>query len=90
MLYYVYYNAYGHAQRAISETELAQQFEGRTDIFFKHMCAAGNNHEFERATGHVGTLRFLDKAELQEFLDSLGSEISDFYDCVDNSRPYNF
>jgi hypothetical protein len=90
MLYYVYYNAYGHAQRAVSAEELAQQFSGSTDLFFKHMCSNGLNQEFEAATGHVGTLRFADNAELQEFLDSLGSEISNFYDCVDNSRPYNF
>jgi hypothetical protein len=54
------------------------------------MCAAGNNQEFDRATGHAGTLRFLDEEELQEVLDSLGDEISDFYDGAQNSRPYNF
>jgi hypothetical protein len=90
MLYYVYYDAYGHARKTINKDELAQNFQNSVDVFFKHMCAAGNNQEFDRATGHVGTLRFLDEEELQEFLDSLGDEISDFYDGAQNSRPYNF
>jgi hypothetical protein len=90
MLYYVYYDAYGHARKAIDKNELAECFQNDVDVFFKHMCASGNNQEFERATGHVGTLRFADEDQLQEFLDSLGDEIYDFYDGAHNSRPYNF
>lgn len=90
MLYYVYYDAYGHARKAIAEEVLNTQYKGSIDEFFKAMCTAGENEEMARATGHVGTLRFLDLEELEEFLDSLGDEISDFYDCEHGSRPYNF
>lgn len=90
MLYYVYYDAYGYARKAISENELAVEYNNSTDVFFKRMCKLGHNEDHERATGHVGTLRFLNEDELQEFLDSLGDEISGFYEGADGNRPYNF
>ena len=44
----------------------------------------------ERSTGHVGTLKFDNENELKDYLESLGDEITGFYGCQSESRPYNF
>jgi hypothetical protein len=44
----LYYDAYGHARKAIAEEELKAQYNGSTDEFFKAMCATGKNAEMER------------------------------------------
>jgi hypothetical protein len=90
VIYYVYFDAYGHARRAISEKELAAKYNNDPDTFYKATCRSGPNEEARRATGHVGTLRFHDEKELNDFLQSLGDEIIGFYECGSESRPYNF
>ena len=90
MIFYVYYDAYGHALKAIDERELEENYGGDVDLFLKQMCRLSKNSDTERATGHVGTLRFESEEELRDFLGSLGDEITGFYNCGGDSRPYNF
>ena len=50
----------------------------------------GPDAKTERTTGHVITLRFDSENELNDYLESLGDEITGFYECQSESRPYNF
>ena len=90
MKYYVYFDAYGHAKRIITETELAEKFNNEPHHFLSAMCqghpAASEGH----TSGHVGTLSFDTEKELKEYLAGLGDEITGFYGCRSESRPYNF
>jgi len=90
MQYYVYFDAYGHAGQVITERELTEQFNGDPEKFLKAMCAGQLDAAPEHCSGHVGTLSFATEAELKEYLDTLGEEITGFYGCRSDSRPYNF
>jgi len=89
MIYYVYFDGYGHPKKAITKEELTEQYQDDPHEFLKAM---GNPERQgpQHATGHVGILRFNTHAELEEFLNSLGDEITGFYGCLSDSRPYNF
>jgi hypothetical protein len=89
MKYYVYFDAYGHARQAISENELAENYRGDPDRFLKAMCRLGPHAAKGRIAGHVGTLSFHSEAELRNYLEALGDEITGFWADSD-SRPYNF
>ena len=90
MIYYVYFDSYGHSRQVISETELAEEYNGDPGEFLMAMSNPGSDVERRHATGHVGTLRFDDEKELNDYLNSLGEEIEGFYGCRSESRPYNF
>ena len=61
MKYYVYFDAYGNALKAIDEVDLQAEYEGDPEKYFEAMCLNSSNAETERATGHVGTLNFKNK-----------------------------
>ena len=90
MKYYVYFDAYGHARHAVSEKELAENYGNDPDRFLRAMCAAGPQTDKSHISGHVGTLNFRSDEELNDYLESLGDEISGFYRADSDSRPYNF
>ena len=90
MKYYVYFDAYGHAKRIITEKELAQEYSNEPHQFLSVMCQGHPGASDGRTTGHVGTLSFDTKKELMEYLEGLGDEIAGFYGCRSESRPYNF
>ena len=90
MKFYVYFNAYGHAQKIISEQQLAEAFNNKTGEFFAAMCQGQPDAEKAHRTGHVATLTFDNEKELNEYLADLGEEIEGFYGCRSESRPYNF
>ena len=90
MLYYVYFDSYGHAREVINEEELAEKYSNDPEEFFKASCDAVDDADMERSTGHVGTLKFDNENELKDYLESLGDEIMGFYGCQSESRPYNF
>ena len=90
MKYYVYFDAYGNACQAISAKELAESYRDDPDIFLKAMCRRGSEGDGEHVSGHVGTLSFDSPMELQDYLESLGDEISGFFKADADSRPYNF
>ena len=90
MKYFVYFDAYGHAKRVIDETELAEKYEDDPDKFLNAMCRRQPQAPKDHTTGHVGTLRFDSEKELNDYLDSLGDEITGFYKGRSENRPYNF
>lgn len=90
MIFYVYFDSYGHARQAINEDALNRKYHGDPDKFLKAVQDSGGEQSSAHAAGHVGTLRFENEDELEEFLASLGDEISGFYGCRSESRPYNF
>lgn len=90
MNYYVYFDAYGHARQAVSEKELAENYQNEPDRFLKAMCRLGPDTGEGHISGHVGTLSFDNIEELNDYLESLGDEISGFYRADSDSRPYNF
>jgi hypothetical protein len=90
MKYYVYFDAYGHARRVISEEQLAATYQNDPDLFLEDMCRSGSKPTAGYITGHVGTLNFNSDRELKDYLESLGDEIAGFYKADADSRPYNF
>jgi hypothetical protein len=88
--YYVYFDAYGHARRAISDAQLAEAYQNDPAKFLQAMCRQGVDGDSNRVSGHVGTLSVNNPKELQDYLDSLGDELSGFYEGKGDSRPYNF
>lgn len=90
MKFYVYYDAYGHARRAISEAQLAATYQNDPDRFLEAMCRSGARPATGLITGHVGILNFTNARELKDYLESMGDEISGFYRAEADSRPYNF
>lgn len=90
MKYFVYFDAYGHARQIASEQELAQKYHNDPQEFLRAMCGSLSTGKESHTTGHVGTLKFDSKQELDDYLESLGEEITGFYGCRSESRPYNF
>ena len=90
MLYYIYFDSYGHAREVINEGKLAEKYNNNPEDFFKAHCDAVADSDMARSTGHVGTLKFDNENELKDYLESLGDEIAGFYGCQSESRPYNF
>ena len=90
MKFFVYFDAYGHAQKIISEQELVESFNNQTGEFLAAMCQGQRGAEEAHRTGHVGTLAFDNENELNDYLAELGEEIEGFFRCRSESRPYNF
>ena len=90
MKYFVYFDAYGHARQIASEQELALKYHNDPQEFLRAMCGSLSTGKESHTTGHVGTLKFDSKEELEDYLESLGEEITGFYGCRSESRPYNF
>ena len=90
MKYFVYFDAYGRARQVISEQELAAKFGNAPEFFLAAMCRKQPGTPEGHITGHVGTLSFDTQRELLDYLEGLGDEITGFYDCRSESRPYNF
>ena len=90
MKYYVYFDAYGHPRKAISEDELVETYRNSPDDFLRAMGTLKGGAERGPAAGQVGTLNFENEEELNDYLQSLGDEITGFYGCRSDSRPYNF
>lgn len=89
MKYYVYFDSYGHARQVIDEKELAHKYEGDPDAFLKAASGAVTGSDGP-CNGHVGTLKCDTENELKAYLESLGDEITGFFGCQSESRPYNF
>jgi hypothetical protein len=90
MKYYVYFDAYGHPRQTINEEDLTLKYDNDIDKFLRSISGSDTDGETSTATGHVGTFRFDSEEELADYLHSLGDELTGFYDCEADSRPYNF
>ena len=67
-----------------------EKYNNDPDEFLRAMCSWGPDAKIERTTSHVNTLRFGSENEVNDYLESLGDEITGFYECQSESRPYNF
>ncbi|MFO7461286.1 MAG: hypothetical protein R6X07_11740, partial [Desulfatiglandales bacterium] len=90
MKYYIYFDRYRHPRKAVSERELARDYENSPEKFLQAMCSLSTGAEIELCIGHVGVMRFSGEKELEEYLEKTGDEIAGFYECEGESRPYNF
>jgi len=90
MKYYVYFDSYRRPSRAISEQDLGREHKNSPDAFLKAMCGLDPDAPIERAAGHVGVMRFDNEQDLQVFMEATGDEITGFYECREDCRPYNF
>jgi hypothetical protein len=88
--YYVYFDRYRHPRRAVSEKELAAEYDNNPERFLRAMCNLGPDAEIEHSIGHVGVMRFSGENELKDYFERIGEEIIGFYECEGDSRPYNF
>jgi len=88
--YYLYFDGYGRLRQVVDEKQLAQKYHNDPDEFVRVMRNLGSSAALEHATGRVSTLVFADEKELNDYLESLGDEITGFYECRSESRPYNF
>jgi len=90
MRYYIYFDRYGHLGQAIGEKELPEKYNNDPDEFLRAMHNLAPSTTAGHATGHINTLVFADENELNDYLESLSDEITGFYECRSESRPYNF
>jgi hypothetical protein len=88
--YYVYFDRYRHPRKAVSEKELAEKYDNDPDVFLRAVCAIAPNDEVRQVVGHVGVMRFASEKELSDYFERTGEEISGFFECEGESRPYNF
>jgi len=84
MKYYVYFDRYRRPRKAVSELELHEEYGNDPERLLQ---AVG---EHQGANGHVGILRFETEKELREYFEKTGEEIIGFYECREDTRPYNF
>ncbi len=88
MIYYVYFDSYGDPRKAVSAEELKEHYNNDPDSFLK--AVRGNAPGTAHMTAHVGTLNFMSRSDLDEFLNSMNEANKGFFEGEGNSRPYNF
>ena len=84
MKYFVYFDRYRRPRKAISEKDLVEKYDNDPERFLQSM---GEEHG---ANGQVGILSFETEKELVEYFEKTGEEIIGFFECREESRPYNF
>jgi len=84
MRYYIYFDRYRRPKKAITEEDLTEKY-GDDPEKLLHVMDVEHG-----ANGHVGILSFETEKELVEYLEKTGEEIIGFYECREESRPYNF
>lgn len=84
MKYYIYFDGYRRPKKAVSEEELGEMYGGDPERLLQAM---GEQHG---ANGHVGILTFETEKDLTEYFEKTGEEIIGFFECREESRPYNF
>lgn len=88
MIYYIYYDSYGHPVKAIPASELKERYANDPNAFLRDL--QGPNPGTANRSAHVGTLRFQSEQELKEFLEGMNNVNQGFYEGEGDSRPYNF
>jgi hypothetical protein len=82
MRYYVYYDGYGNAKKAIGEEDLARRYGNNPDSFLKEMRWSRAGEEGELGgKGHVSLVNFETEQERDEYLKTLGEKISSYGGC---------
>lgn len=81
MKYYVYYDGYGHAKKAIGEEELAERCGNNPDTFLKEMLGGGAGEGDLGGKGYISTVNFESDQERVEYLETLSEKISSYGGC---------
>jgi hypothetical protein len=81
MKYYVYYDGYGNAKKAIREEDLAVKYGGNPDSFLKDMLGSGAGEGDLGGKGCVSVVNFESEQERDECLESMGEKISSYGGC---------
>jgi hypothetical protein len=84
MKYYVYFDKYRRPRKAVTKKELLDHYDNDPEKLLQVM---GEEHG---PSGHVGILSFESEKELREYFEKTGEEITGFFECREESRPYNF
>jgi hypothetical protein len=84
MKYFVYFDRYRRPKQAVSEKELVEKYSNDPE---RLLLAMGEQYG---TNGHVGILSFETEKELMEYFEKTGEEIIGFFECREESRPYNF
>jgi len=84
MKYYIYFDRYRRPKKAVSEKELSERYGSDPE---RLLLAMGEQHG---ANGHVGILSFDTEKDLMEYFEKTGEEIVGFFECREESQPYNF
>ena len=79
--YYVYYDGYGNAKKAIGEEDLAALHGNDPDSFLKEMLGSRAGEGALGGKGHVSVVNFGSEQERDEYLESLAEKISSFGGC---------
>jgi hypothetical protein len=82
--YYVFFDRYRRPKKAVSEKDLVEKYGNDPEKFLRAM---GEEHG---TNGHVGILSFETEKDLIEYFEKTGEEITGFFECREDSRPYNF
>jgi hypothetical protein len=88
--YYIYFDRYRHPRRAVSEDELAQNYENSPEKFLRAMCNLSPDSEIEHSIGHVGVMRFSGEKELKDYLEMTGDEIAGFLNAKEKAAHIIF
>ena len=89
MKYYIYFDGYEHLKEVISEKDLKDKYNNDPDQFLKYMLEQGGI-DAGHTVGHITMLEFNNERELKDYIKTLTDEVTGFYDCESDSRPYNF
>ena len=81
MRYCVYYDGYGNARKAISEEQLATGYRNSPDAFLKEMLGSRAGEGDLGGKGYVSVVNFESEQERDEYLETLGEQISSYGGC---------
>jgi hypothetical protein len=81
MKYYVYYDGYGNAKKAIGEEDLAVRYGNNPDSFLKEMLGGEAGEGDLGGKGYVSVVNFESEQERDEYLETLGEKISSYGGC---------
>ena len=81
MKYFVYYDGYGNAKKAIGEKDLAVRYGNNPDSFLKEMLGREAGEGDLGGKGYVSVVNFDTEQERDEYLENLGEQISSYGGC---------
>ncbi len=81
MKYYVYYDGYGNAKKAIGEEDLVALYGNDPDSFLKEMLGSRAGEGALGGKGHVSVVYFETEQERDEYLETFVDKISSYGGC---------
>ena len=81
MKYYVYYDGYGNAKKAIREEDLAAGYGNNPDSFLKELLGSEAGERDVGGKGYVSVVNFDSEQERDEYFETIGEKISSYGGC---------